>query len=604
MSNFDDELNGYIQARSESSIKEKAREQFETALATLPYPHPESFNPTPDAPVFAQNPSTQMWHDGSTGTFSYYDVASGTYIPVEGPDSPYPMLNHDNTATYSESYGHPDQQYPETGASTYEAPPESDATLRLCVLSSSILKVGGVIMVDGSGVSFGRDKPLSGQGKRVRMVEMEVSRFHANIYLDRQQAQAQAQEETYHNICPEGSSAPETGVSSSTDSPHLPIDTVTLAEHSSVPVDDEDEQGAIVESPSTRQSSTPPSQLSEPLALDMTRDDPNEDHEDGEIPDSPGNTEKEADVNGAMEAPPSVSAKPEEVLYREYQEQMEQYQQYYHQQQQGAMPAFVDTFQIIDCGSTHGTLLNGQRLSTAKTASQPFALKHMDQLQLGSTMFEIHAHEGRICASCQVKDDNEITVLDDKERERDSAEAPKNKGFIGDLKLNMELERVEEMNRLRKKWAGPSNNSNNKRSGKNLVCQDGSLSGGSSPNSDNQRDYVDRAAKRRLHNPDHSRPVPTSGYPTVDEPVTGFHIPVAATNKGHAMLSKMGWKAGTGLGATRQGVVEPVQLVVADNKAGVGSATLQSQGVAAARKPETQAEIARRKARERYSQLR
>ncbi|KAG0338378.1 Angiogenic factor with G patch and FHA domains 1 [Podila horticola] len=563
MSNFDDELNGYIQARSESSIKEKAREQFEATLAALPYPHPEDFNPTPDAPVFAQNSSSQMWHDGSTGTFSYYDMASGTYIPVEGPDSPYPQLHHDITATYTtESYEYPDQQYPEIGTSTYEAPPESDATLRLCVLSSKVLKVGGVIMVDGSGISFGRDKPLSGQGKRVRMVEMEVSRFHANIYLDRQQAQ----EETYHSVYPiEESSAAETGVSSTADSPHLQIDTVALAEHSSLPGDHEEEQGAIAESPLTGESSTPPTQPTE-LFADKSGDDASEDHEDGELPDSPGNSDKETvDVNQAVETPPSASTRSEEELYREYQEQMEQYQQYYQQQQQqqqqGSIPAFVDTFQIIDCGSTHGTLLNGQRLSTAKTASQPFALKHMDQLQLGSTVFEVHAHEeGRICTSCQVKDDNEITVLDDKERERDSAEAaPKNKGFIGDLKLNMELER---------------------------------------------RDYVDRAAKRRLQNPDHSRPVPTSGYPTVDEPVTGFHVPVATSSKGHAMLSKMGWKAGTGLGAARQGVVEPVQLVVADNKAGVGSANLQSQGAAAARKPETQAEVARRKARERYSQLR
>ncbi|KAF9335266.1 Angiogenic factor with G patch and FHA domains 1 [Podila minutissima] len=601
MSNFDDELNGYIQARSESSVKEKAREQFEATLATLPYPHPENFSPTPDAPVFAQNPSTQMWHDGSTGTFSYYDVASGTYIPVEGADSPYPQLHHDNTTTYNtELYEYPDQQYPETGANTYEAPPESDATLRLCVLSSKVLKLGGVIMVDGSGISFGRDKPLSGQGKRVRMVEMEVSRFHANIYLDRQQAQR----ETYHNIHPaEGSAASETGISSSTDSPHLPIDAVTLAEHSSIPGDNEEEQGAIAESPLTRQSSTPPNQPPEPSATRKIDSYLNEDHEDGEILDFPGSSEKEtADVNQAMETPLSVSVKSEEELYREYQEQMEQYQQYY-QQQQGSMPTFVDTFQIIDCGSTHGTLLNGQRLSTAKTASQPFTLKHLDQLQLGSTVFEVHVHEeGRICASCQVKDDNEITVLDDKERERDSAEAAsKNKGFIGDLKLNMELERVEEMNRLRKKWGGPSN-SNNKRSGKNSVFQDSNQSG-SSPNSDHQRDYVDRAAKRRQQNPDDSRPVPTSGYPSLYEPVTGFHVPVAASNKGHAMLSKMGWKAGTGLGAARQGVVEPVQLLVANNKAGVGSGNLQHQGVAAARKPETQAEVARRKARERYSQL-
>ncbi|OAQ33157.1 hypothetical protein K457DRAFT_48387, partial [Linnemannia elongata AG-77] len=70
-----------------------------------------------------------------------------------------------------------------------------------------------------------------------------------------------------------------------------------------------------------------------------------------------------------------------------------------------------------------------------------------------------------------------------------------------------------------------------------------------------------------------SQPI-RSGMPdnsSTPEVVSGFHVPVAKTNKGHAMLSKMGWKAGTGLGAARQGVVEPVQLLVADKKAGLGS---------------------------------
>ncbi|ORZ28019.1 hypothetical protein BCR41DRAFT_279772, partial [Lobosporangium transversale] len=68
---------------------------------------------------------------------------------------------------------------------------------------------------------------------------------------------------------------------------------------------------------------------------------------------------------------------------------------------------------------------------------------------------------------------------------------------------------------------------------------------------------------------------------------SGFHVPVAHTNKGHAMLSKMGWKAGTGLGVAGQGVVEPIQLMVTDRKAGLGSKALQTQGDAASRTPET-----------------
>ncbi|KAK5798954.1 hypothetical protein F5H01DRAFT_285221 [Linnemannia elongata] len=398
-----------------------------------------------------------MWHDATTGTFSYYDAGSETYIPVEGPNAPHPhpqqqqQQHHQQQhqqqqqeyhaySTTASSYdspggyhvdpytGYPIETIPAAGVGggqNYEAPPESDATLRLCVLSSKILKVAGVILLDASGISFGRDRPLSGQGKRVRMIEMEISRYHGSIYLDRQQV-------------------------------------------------------------------------------------------------------------------------------------------------------------IIDCGSTHGTFLNGQRLSPAKTASEPFQLNHLDQLQLGSTVFEIHAHEeGRICGSCQVTDDNEIEVLDDKNQDADGSKASGGDAANG---------------------SGSSN--------KNSPKLDGSGSSSSLTSSDygTTSGYVDRAAKRRQFNPDNSQPI-RSGMPdnsSTPEVVSGFHVPVAKTNKGHAMLSKMGWKAGTGLGAARQGVVEPVQLLVADKKAGLGSKTIQSQGAAASsasRPPETQAEIARRKARERFAQL-
>jgi len=288
-----------------------------------------------------------------------------------------------------------------------------------------------------------------------------------------------------------------------------------------------------------------------------------------------------------------------------------------------AAPVLLDVFQIVDSGSTHGTLLNGQRLSAAKMASQPHPLKHLDQLQLGSTVIEIHAHEeGRICSRCQITDSNEIEVLDDKESTGPAGAAEKaavaaallaskNASALRlDQKLTTEQERIEEMNRLKKKWAGPE-----KRSASAGVRRSGTSGHGQdnlATSEDGSSTYVDRAAKRRLYNPDHSQPVHSVQYTQVEETVaaTGFHVPVAKTNKGHAMLSKMGWRAGTGLGALGQGVVEPVQLKVSDKKAGLGSTTLQSQGVAAAAagssspsSRETQGEAARRRARERFARL-
>ncbi|KAG0336314.1 Angiogenic factor with G patch and FHA domains 1 [Podila humilis] len=638
MSTFDNELQGYLESKSREDEAEKRREvqeqdsqhshnTFSTSSLTQhthdsqfdsPFPHPDNFVATPEAPQYAQDPVTRMWHDAITGTFSYYSDSTGVYIPVEGPNSYDPTLTRDDhMGTYhqhshSDLYtGYPvDQQLAHTGAQTYEAPPESDSSLRLCVISSNALKVGGVIMIDGSGISFGRDKPLSGQGKRVRMVEMDVSRFHATIHLDRQQV------ESFHDISihnTEVTSEPGARPTFRTDSPHLlsnvenldgtillPEQANNITEPTSTLIPESSDVAHDTASPSPcldtpKMASSPTSNtFTQPMAEIIQ---PSQDPEDGELPDSPTEnspTEKSTEVSKAKNSAEDVLHDYRAKLGQYYgQLRLQQQQQQQLQQHDAIYPVFMDTFQITDCGSTHGTMLNGERLSTPRTASQPFALKHKDRLQLGSTLFEVHIHEdGRVCASCQIKDDNEIDVLDDKER--DEVRPSKSKSSIlGDLKANIEQERIEEMNRLRKKWAGP----NNKRQSSHSVSQ------GGGSNTAASAEYVDRAAKRRLHHPDTSQPVPSMTYPIVEEAVTGFHVPVASTSKGHAMLSKMGWKAGTGLGASRQGVVEPVQLVVADSKAGLGSANLRSQGASAARKPETQGEAARRRARERFAQL-
>ncbi len=47
--------------------------------------------------------------------------------------------------------------------------------------------------------------------------------------------------------------------------------------------------------------------------------------------------------------------------------------------------------------------------------------------------------------------------------------------------------------------------------------------------------------------------------------------PIPGSNKGSLMLRSMGWRAGNGLGARRQGITEPVPLNLGQRRQGLGS---------------------------------
>ncbi|CAL9109084.1 unnamed protein product [Musa textilis] len=56
-----------------------------------------------------------------------------------------------------------------------------------------------------------------------------------------------------------------------------------------------------------------------------------------------------------------------------------------------------------------------------------------------------------------------------------------------------------------------------------------------------------------------------------DELGSAAHTAIDSSNVGFKLLKKCGWKEGTGLGASEQGMLEPIPTLVKKNKRGIGA---------------------------------
>ncbi|GFO06216.1 angiogenic factor with g patch and fha domains 1 [Plakobranchus ocellatus] len=198
-------------------------------------------------------------------------------------------------------------------------------------------------------------------------------------------------------------------------------------------------------------------------------------------------------------------------------------------------------YNIIDKGSQNGTFLNGKRLSESKQESAAYPLSHEDILEIGSTRFLLHIHSGHdTCEDCEpgqvqaklralnpIKNDHIVLSKDEKNRHR-----------------------LKELKQLRKKYG--LQNSYFENTGANI----------------SNSEYCDKAYLRRKY----------VGSEPVDAPNTSADMPastqnpISASNKGHKLLSKMGWKEGEGLGKTNSGIAAPVNVELRVNQnAGLGS---------------------------------
>ncbi|KAJ2744005.1 hypothetical protein GGI20_003305 [Coemansia sp. BCRC 34301] len=202
---------------------------------------------------------------------------------------------------------------------------------------------------------------------------------------------------------------------------------------------------------------------------------------------------------------------------------------------------------VVDQGSTHGTFVNGSRLSDAKVASKPSRLHHLDQITMGQTTLQLHIHEQWVCAKCKNSGDNEISTY-----ERDSTANVQSTHMV-EYPSDLQQARIDNLKAIKNKYmAQPARE-----------AKSGS--------------YTDRAKLRRRMQSSYShQPVlqspPDMAHAACSQPQNSrAPEPIAESNTGYSMLKKMGWVPGAGLGASKEGIIDPIKIEGNADRVGLGA---------------------------------
>ncbi|XP_030049114.1 angiogenic factor with G patch and FHA domains 1 isoform X2 [Microcaecilia unicolor] len=200
----------------------------------------------------------------------------------------------------------------------------------------------------------------------------------------------------------------------------------------------------------------------------------------------------------------------------------------------------LESYVIVDQGSQTGTVINGNPVLQPDVISEPYVLKHGDEVKFGETVLSFHVHPG--CETCNGCEPGQIRAhlrLDDK--------SPTSS--VGPVlsKEEKELVRRKELKQMRVKYGLQSIDYENIKALKNPK-------------------YMDRAAKRRKR-------VGSEGSFQRDDAPASVHVEIDDSNKGRKMLEQMGWKKGEGLGKDGSGMKDPIQLQLRKKQAGLGAST-------------------------------
>ncbi|KAJ2856129.1 hypothetical protein J3B02_001777 [Coemansia erecta] len=278
---------------------------------------------------------------------------------------------------------------------------------------------------------------------------------------------------------------------------------------------------------------------------------------------------------------------------------------------------------IVDYGSTHGTFVNGKRISDAKTASIPCSLDHLDHIEIGQTLLQIHIHRQWACANCSSTGDNEIQTMhcENKELFNSTMEPTTVSSSLPSAKHSYSIKkaRIEELKAIKLKYM-PLPRTAAQRQNQN---QNQSQSSDRNNSDGRGSRYQDRAMTRReIHSKftsaNNLQPsmdtccLPNSNSVSDSKAKVQHNAsrslsstssaPIAKDNQGFSMLQKMGWVPGSGLGSGNGGITAPIEVRSNSTRSGLGSSSTSKSASDKVNENDRKNKLARI-TRERFSQL-
>ncbi|KAJ1928875.1 hypothetical protein IWQ60_001671 [Tieghemiomyces parasiticus] len=518
---FEDELQAYYTAAQGHPANQLASEQAELSLQSPPteapatsnaappqFIHPAlpGFKPTPDDIRYWYHADQGLWYDATSGVYSRYDASTFTYQPVDIDTLFAVDVDTEGYDDYAEAF----PGSPVTWPATEEFNPAAYADL--AEAEEPAIDVGGqgtlrLVVQESPTLPVGHIAVIDTQGTSIG---------RDRLPYDRRLRIMDMATSKYHAI-----------VFHTTDDYNLPTESALPAP---IPIgprlpDLVPSQGETL-IPNTAQENDQPRDS-------LVHQSKNESIQEAEGTD--GEAEEGTYVSGGdePEVDPMVPAEPP-----------------------------MGQFYITDCGSQHGTLVNGTRLSAPKQSSRPHALAHGDVLTVGTTTFTVHHHPEipwGCCAECQINQDNQLPLLESSSTDpstamtpADSWEALSQRGqrTLSPTRREIAANWSRELKRLKHQYSHTASSS-------------AVLSSGPIPSTL----YVDRAAARRDTQPTSRAGLgPPASHPRADVPPKK-----PQPSNAQKMMLKMGWSVGKGLGKDLRGRTEPVAVKIKRTTAGLGA---------------------------------